>query len=237
MKTCIITGASQGIGRAAAIRMSEEPGVRNIVLIARNEAALEETAAAMNRHGTNVKIVPFDLADLDAIEGLVKDIYDEFGGIDLLLNIAGYADPRSLLDTTIENLTRTFTINVFSLVVLTRECAKYMRNRQSKVLNVASTAGVTSRPGWLSYASSKAAVVSISNTLADELAEYQIKVYCVSPGRCATELRRTLAPEEDPSTIMQPSHVADVIANLLSDEETCLDGQNIIVRQNPSISG
>ncbi|MBN2405285.1 MAG: SDR family oxidoreductase [Coriobacteriia bacterium] len=237
MKTCIITGASQGIGRAAAIRMSEEPGVRNIVLIARNESALEETAAAMNRHGTNVKIVPFDLADLDAIEGLVKGIYDEFGSIDLLLNIAGYADPRSLPDTTIENLTRTFTINVFALVVLTRECAKYMRNRQSKVLNVASTAGVTSRPGWLSYASSKAAVVSISNTLADELAEYQIKVYCVSPGRCATELRRALAPEEDPSTIMQPSHVADVIANLLSDEETCLDGQNIIVRQNPSISG
>ena len=101
----------------------------------------------------------------------------------------------------------------------------------AKILNVASTAGVTSRPGWLAYAASKAAVISISNTLTDELAEYGIKVYSISPGRCATELRRKLAPEEDPSTIMQPEDVAEVVATLMRDDETCLDGQNLIVRQ------
>ena len=95
----------------------------------------------------------------------------------LLLNIAGYAEPDALLDTTIENIQTTFTINVFSLIVLTRECVKYMRNHPSKIVNVASTAGVTPRPGWLAYASSKAAVVSMAQTLADELAEYKIKVY------------------------------------------------------------
>lgn len=93
---------------------------------------------------------------------------------------------------------------MFAPVLLIRECVKYMKQNEgiSKILNVASTAGITPRPGWLSYASSKAAVVSISQTLAEELAEYGIKVYCVSPGRCATALRRKLAPDEDQTKIM-----------------------------------
>ena len=236
MKTCIVTGASQGIGRATAIRLSNDPSMGNIVLIARNEAGLAATMARMNTIETNVKMVPYDLSDLSGVEGLVKDVYDEFGSIDVLLNIAGYAAPDALLDTTNEDIETTFMVNVFSMIVVTRECVKYMRNHPSKIVNVASTAGVTSRPGWLTYAASKAAVISMSNTLSDELAEYQIKVYSVSPGRCATELRRKLAPEEDPTTIMQPEHVADVIATLLADSETCLDGQNLIVRQMPSIN-
>lgn len=235
MKTCIITGASQGIGRATAVRLSKDPSVGNIVLIARSEAGLAATVASMDVAQVNVKSIPYDLSDLEGIEGLVKGIYDEFGSIDALLNIAGYAAPDALLDTTISDMEKTFTVNVFSMIVLTRECVKYMRNHPSKIVNVASTAGVTSRPGWLTYAASKAAVISMSNTLSDELAEYQIKVYSISPGRCATELRRKLAPEEDPTTIMQPEHVADVIATLLSDDETCLDGQNLIVRQMPSV--
>jgi len=236
MKTCVITGASQGIGRAAAIRLSNDPTVDNIALIARSEAGLASTIAAMNTVETRVKAIAYDLSDLEGIEPLVEQINDEFGSIDALLNIAGYAAPDALLDTTIADIEKTFTVNVFSMIVLTRECVKYMRNHPSKIVNVASTAGVTSRPGWLAYAASRAAVISLSNTPPDELAEYQIKVYSVSPGRCATELRRKLAPEEDPTTIMQPEHVADVIATLLSDDETCLDGQNLIVRQTPSVA-
>jgi len=234
MKTAIITGASQGIGRAAAIRLSNEPDIQNIVLIARSESGLAGTAEAMNHDGTTIKVIPTDLADLDAIEPLVKSIYDEFGSIDLLLNVAGYAEPAALLDTTNDNIKTTYFINVFAPIVITRECVKYMRNHPSKILNVASTAGVTPRPGWLSYASSKAALVSMGETMTQELAEYGIKFYTISPGRCATELRVKLAPEEDPTTIMQPEHVAEVIATLLSDDETCLDGQNLIVRQLPA---
>ena len=73
--------------------------------------------------------------------------------------------------------------------------------------------------------------MSLSATLSDELAGRGIKVYSISPGRCATDLRRILAPEEDLSTIMQPEEVADVIARLLDESEAILDGQNIIVRR------
>lgn len=229
-KVCVITGASQGIGRAAAIRMSRESDVSALVLIARNGEGLEETAAAMDRNGKQVELIPYDLADLDGIPDLVRGIHDRFGRIDVLLNIAGYADPQSLLDTTTENIVTTYTINVFAMLVLIREVARHIADRPAKILNVASTAGITSRPGWLAYASSKAAVVSMSATLADELAGSGIKVYSISPGRTATDLRRKLAPEEDLTRIMQPSQVADVIAQLMSDAETTLDGQNIVVR-------
>lgn len=230
MKSCIITGASQGIGRATAVKMSYEEGIKNIALIARNADNLNKTKELMNPK-CNVIVVPHDMMDLDGIEDVVDNIYKEFGAIDLLINGAGFVNPTALLDTTNENFERTFTINTVSMLVMIRSCVRYMKGRDAKILNIASTAGSTSRPGWVAYAAAKAGVISLSRTLADELRGYKIKVYCISPGRCATELRRILAPEEDPTTIMQPEDVADVIANLLSSGENCLDGQDIVVRQ------
>jgi short-subunit dehydrogenase len=230
-KTCLITGASQGIGRAAAIRMCQEPDVDTIVLVARNAKGLDETAAQMAAGAKTVKLIPYDLGELDGIPDLVRDVHDEFGSVDILLNIAGYAEPKSLLDTTSDNLVTTFTINVFAMLILIREFVRFNQGRPGKILNVASTAGITARPGWVAYAASKAAVVSLSQTLAEELAGSGTKIYAISPGRTATELRRKLAPDEDPSSIMQPEQVARVISTLLRDEELTLDGQNIIVRQ------
>ena len=230
-RTCIITGASQGIGRATAIRLSREPDVSGLALIARNADGLAETQAQMGETAGTVRLYPYDLGDLEGIPDLIRTIHQEFGRIDVLCNIAGYAEPRALLDTTNENVLRTYTINVLAMIVLIREVVRWVRRRPAKILNVASTAGITSRPGWLAYSSSKAAVVSLSLTLADELAGTGIRVYTISPGRTATELRRALAPEEDLSTIMQPDEVADVIAKLLDESEQILDGQNIIVRK------
>ncbi len=230
MKTLIITGASQGIGRATAVEMSNREDIGNIALVARNEKNLEETKALMNPK-CNVMVVPHDMTDLEGIEKIVDKIYKEFKSIDLLINGAGFVNPTALLDTTIENFTQTFTVNTVSMLVMIKACVRYMKGKDAKILNIASTAGSTSRPGWVAYASAKAGVISLSKTLADELRDYKIKVYCISPGRCATELRRILAPEEDPTTIMQPEDVAKIISNLLEEEENCLDGQDIIVRQ------
>ena len=230
-KTLVITGASQGIGRATAIRLSREPEITGIALIARSDEGLKRTVELMDTEGRAVQTYAYDLGELAGIPDLVGSIHERFGSIDLLCNIAGYAEPRALLDTTTENMVRTYTVNVLSMMVMIRETVRWIQKRPAKILNVASTAGITSRPGWLAYASSKAAVVSLSTTLADELAGTGIKVYTISPGRTATELRRTLAPEEDMTTIMQPEQVADVIAKLLDDSEDILDGQNIIVRK------
>ena len=234
MSVCIVTGASRGIGRAIAINLSHREDIDVMVLMARSREGLDETIRRMNP-GKKVYSYAIDLTQYDQVERVVSDIYSEFGSIDMLINVAGYANPKSLLETTIENWETTYRINVHAVFLLTREVVKYMKNTGGKILNVASTAGMTPRPGWLAYASSKAAIISMSQTLSEELAEYGILVYCISPGRCATELRRILAPDEDQSKIMQPEEVAAVVGNLLNNDGICLDGQNIVVRKQLSI--
>lgn len=232
MATCVITGAGSGIGKAVAIELSRRHLYEKYALIGRNEEAIKETIAEMNKNGANdILFCKLDLVETDKIPSIIDMIQQKFGGIEALLNIAGYTDPQSLFSTSLDSFELTYRINVYSPFMMMRECAKYMKNTGGKILNVASTAGMTPRPGWLSYASSKSAVIAMSQTLAMELAEYRIKVYCVSPGRCATKLRSRLAPDEDPSTIMQPSEVAEVICNLISPSEQCLDGQNIVIRK------
>lgn len=232
-KTCIITGPGSGIGRATAILLAERAYYGNYALVGRNETDIQQTREEMIRRqpDADVRLYKIDLSSPERIPKLVERVEKEFGNIAALLNIAGYTDPESLLTTTLESFELTYKVNVYAPFMFMRECVKYMRKNGGKIMNVASTAGMTPRPGWLSYASSKAAVISMSETLTAELSEYGIMVYCVSPGRCATKLRRRLAPDEDPSTIMQPEEVAEVICNLINPQELCLDGQNIVIRK------
>ena len=232
MSTCIITGASSGIGRAAAIETSALREYDNFVLIGRREKELNETATLMAQ-SANIDIKSIDIGNLGKIPDLIANIYDTYKSIDCLMNIAGYTDPKFLFETSEENLRRTFEINVYAPYLLCKECASYMKlnNDVSKIINIASTAGNTPRPGWSVYAMSKAAIIEMSLTLTEELAPYGIKVYCLSPGRCATALRRKLAPEEDQTKIMQPNEVGREIARMASRKENCLDGQNIIIRR------
>ncbi len=232
MSTCIITGASAGIGRATAIEISKLNEFNNIVLISRRKELLAETKKLMTGKA-NVLEYEFDVEQVEKIPELIKNIYNKCGSIDCLLNIAGFTDPKSLLETTFEMVQKTFNVNVFAPYIFIKECVAYMKSNSniSKIINIASTAGSTPRPGWSVYAMSKAAVIEMSLTLSEELASYGIKVYCLSPGRCATELRRKLAPEEDQSKIMQPETVGKEIARMASKQEISLDGQNIIVRK------
>lgn len=227
MRVSIITGASRGIGRSLAIELSNRNDTEIIVLVARSREGLENTVSLMNQ-SKKIYYYCIDLTDHKLVEGFVTEIFKMFNSIDLLINVAGYAEPAPLLETTIDNWENTYRVNVHSIFLLTREVVKYMKNSGGQIVNIASTAGSTPRPGWLAYSSSKAAIISMSQTLSEELKEYGISVYCVSPGRCATELRKILAPEEDQSKIMQPEQVAKVISGLLN--QRCLEGQNIIVK-------
>ena len=233
MATCIITGAASGIGKATALALSKTEYFNSYVLLGRNLSALDETGLEMKKENSKaeVKCYQLDLAYPEVIPDVVHEITQCCGDINCLLNIAGYTDPQPLLTTSLESFEYTYKVNVFAPFMLIRECTRHMKSKGGKIVNVASTAGMSPRPGWLSYASSKASVISMSDTLTAELAEYDIKVYCVSPGRCASNLRKRLAPDEDPKTIMQPEDVAEVICKLVAPDEQCLDGQNIVIRK------
>ena len=229
--TVIITGASRGIGRAIAVELSKTDMYGTAVLVARSDEGLDETKSLMLTDNLNVLLEVVDIERYSEIIEMVERVRKRCGRIDALVNVAGYANPKSLLETDIEIWEKTFRVNMTSLFVLTREVVRPMKNNGGKILNIASTAGLSPRPGWSAYAASKAAVINFSLTLSSELEEYGIKVFCVSPGRCATELRRILAPDEDPTTIMQPAEVAAVVVTLLGPSGECLDGQNIVIRR------
>lgn len=233
MGTCIITGCSDGIGKATVLKLSKTRYFDSYALLGRDEQSLHELVRQMKQNDVSLDVKEYyaDLSVPECIPQIIEFIVKDFPKISALLNIAGYTDPQALLTTTLDSFDYTYKVNVYAPFMLMKECARYMKAEGGKILNVASTAGMTARPGWLSYASSKAALISMSQTLTEELAEYGIKVYCISPGRCATKLRKRLAPNEDPSTIMQPEEVAEVICNLMSPQEQCLDGQNIIIRK------
>ena len=231
MNIAIITGIGSGIGRAVSIELSKRNYYDGFALLGRNIDAINDTIAEMRKNGAEtIRSFHVDLSHPEILPQIVKQISDR-GDIVALYNIAGYTDPQPLFATSLDSFELTYKVNVFAPFMLMRECAKYMRSKGGKILNVASTAGMTPRPGWLSYAASKSSVIAMSQTLTAELAEYGIKVYCVSPGRCATKLRKRLAPDEDPTTIMQPEEVAEVICNLMNPKECCLDGQNVVIRK------
>jgi len=233
VRTCIISGCGDGIGKAVACALSKTDFFDSYALLGRNQNAIMETIRVMKKNSARLQAEYYeiDFSQPEKVPQVMAQILEVSHSIGCLLNIAGYTEPCSLLSTSLESFDYTYKVNVYSPFMLIRECTRHMKNGGGKIINVASTAGMTPRPGWLSYASSKAAIISMSQTLTAELAEYGIKVYCVSPGRCATKLRKRLAPGEDPSTIMQPEDVADVICKLVSPEEQCLDGQNIVIRK------
>jgi NAD(P)-dependent dehydrogenase (short-subunit alcohol dehydrogenase family) len=230
LRTCIITGAGSGIGRETAIRLSQRDDIDNFALISLGANDLKETKQLM-RQTKNIELYDLDITNYEEVEKTVNDIQNKFTRIDILLNIAGYAKASTLMECELSDWKKTFDINVTALFWMCKVTTNFLKAQGGIILNVASTSGITSRPGWLSYASSKSAVVGFSRTLSDELKPFKIRVYSILPGRCATAMRKALVPDENATTIMQPSDVANVIDSLVSTEDNCLDGQDIIVRK------
>ncbi len=230
-KSGIVTGASRGIGELIARKMAQK-GI-NLTLVAKSADALKKNAKEISSEfGVEVIPCPIDVRREKEVIGAVKETIKKFGSIDYLVNNAGFVDPVGILEMTTENWTRVIETNLSGTFLFTREVVRYsMKERGGKIVNIASTAGLTARPGWSAYAASKAGVINFSLTMAEELKEYGIKVYCLSPGRTATKLRSVLVPDEDMTKILQPENIADTVIFLLSKEGDYIDGQSITIRR------
>lgn len=233
-KTLLVTGASKGIGLETVRRfLADRPEFTTLILLARRSDAFTEHLELLARENTRgATIAPYeiDLADRDAILELIPQIRAEHGNIDMLVNNAGYTKPVSIQQIDFADFERTMAVNVYAPFTLVQELL-HQGNKFELIVNIASTAGINGRSGWLTYSASKAAVINMSEVMREELAIYGSRVVCISPGRCATDLRKTLAPDEDPSTIMQPGDVADVINMLASPVGRFVDSANLVVRQ------
>lgn len=232
-QTMLVTGASKGIGRETVRRFFHtDNAVTDLVLLARQSAAFDETLdelAADNPHDKALHRYDIDLADRDALVELMREVMHRHEHVEVLVNNAGYTDPKAIQQVDFDSFERTMAVNLYAPFTIVQELLRH-GNTFDLVVNIASTAGLGGRPGWLTYSASKSALITMSEVMKEELKIYGTRVVCISPGRCATDLRRTLAPDEDPSTIMQPGHVAAVIEMLASDTGRFVDSQNLVVR-------
>ncbi len=233
-KSFLITGASKGIGRATAERFwAADNDVTDFILVARESPDFTETRKYLrdnNPHDKTVTCYTLDLYDRDAIRPLMEQIMRTHGKVSLLLNNAGYTAPEPIHEIDFADFERTIGVNLYAPFLIVQSLL-HLGNQFDYIVNVASTAGINGRSGWLTYSSSKAGLIAMSQVMKEELAIYGTRVVTISPGRCATALRRKLAPDEDPSTIMQPEDVAAAIDMLTSPVGRFVDSENLVVRQ------
>jgi len=225
-KVAIITGASRGIGAALVKGLSDSGMI--VVLASRNKKQMQSVSNSLQNE---YSIVQTDVRDELSVKNLVSYVFKKYKRIDVLVNNAGFVEPLSLLEMSKETWDNTIASNLTGTFLMTKEVVRIMKKNGGKVINIASSAGLSSRPGWSAYAASKAAVINFSLTMAEELRDFNIQVYPICPGRTATDLRKKLAPNEDPTTIMQPGAVVDVVMFCLSDNANTIEGQPILVRE------
>jgi NAD(P)-dependent dehydrogenase (short-subunit alcohol dehydrogenase family) len=225
-RIAVITGASTGIGRASA-EMLAARGAR-VTIFARSLDTLQEVAA---QHEGRMLAIDGDVSDPEAIERLFAETESRFGDCDILVNCAGMIDPRPFVDVAPEQWDRMFAVNVRGTYLATRRALpSMMARRAGAIVNVASISGVIGPekfPGSVSYAASKAAVISMTEALAVEVKQFGIRVNSVSPGSVDTKMWAE-ASGGAPASIT-PGEVAAVICFLASDRARAVNGQDVHV--------
>ena len=236
-KVAIITGGSRGIGRAVAVALASA-GAKVAVNYAGNDAAAEETKAAIEAAGGTAILVKADIADSEAVEKMVADTVAAFGQIDILVNNAGITRDGLLMRMKNEDFDAVINTNLKGVYYTTKAVTKLMmKKRYGRIINMASVVGLTGNAGQANYSAAKAGVIGFSKTVAKELASRGITCNMVAPGLIATDMTKDL-PEKAKEAMMtsiplgragQPEDVAQAVLFLASDNASYITGQVINV--------
>lgn len=186
-KVAVVTGAGRGLGRAIAIGLMEA-GMK-VVLASRNEAQLRAVATENDYLKHNALVVPTDISDPASVADLATRTLTAFGRVDVLVNNSGVIATRPLLDQSPEEWDSIFATNVRGTFLVTQALGKHLvAQKRGKVINIASNFGLKGIANHAAYCGSKAAVISMTRTLALEWARFNIQVNAIAPGYFATDL-------------------------------------------------
>src|SRR5215210_5321212 len=213
-KVALITGASQGLGRALAYA---KEGAR-VVINARGEEGIRRVAEEIEASGAEALALAADVSKGDEVDGLVEAATRRFGRIDVLVNNAGVLGPRvEILEYPEEEWRRVIDANLTGPFLVSKTVAPHMPEGGS-IVNVVSGVSIEGRAEWGAYSVSKFGVEGLTQILASELAEISVRVNAVDPGGMRTDMRAAAYPEEDPATRITPEENTAVFLYLASDE-------------------
>ena len=212
-KVAIVTGAGRGIGRAVALKLAREGAA--VVVNDRDEEPTRDTAEAIVQAGGRSAICVGSVTDVDFGERFVKTALDEFGGLDIVVNNAGYTWDSVIQKMTDEQFAAIMDVHVTAPFRILRAASEPFRRfaKQEaaegrevfrKVVNISSVSGTGGNAGQVNYASAKAAVIGMTKTLAKEWGRYKVNVNCVAFGFIRTAMTQPLSSEGDKKVGVSP---------------------------------
>ncbi|MET3925884.1 SDR family NAD(P)-dependent oxidoreductase [Devosia sp. 2618] len=215
-KVVLVTGASRGIGYAAAIEAARRGA--HVVAVARTVGGLEELDDEIQDLGSSTTLVPLDLRDGDAIDRLGAAIFERWGALDGLVANAGQLGVLSPLPhVKPEDFDKVMAVNVTANYRLLRSTDLLLRQSTAgRAVFVSSSSARSAKPFWGLYAASKAAVDAMAKSYAGEISQTKVKVNVFYPGAVRTAMRAKAMPGEDPDTLPKPSDIAPKLIDMLS---------------------
>jgi NAD(P)-dependent dehydrogenase (short-subunit alcohol dehydrogenase family) len=215
-RIALVTGASRGIGRAAARALAAEGA--HVILVARTVGGLEEVDDEIRKHGGSATLVPLDLRDFSAIDRLGATVFERWGRLDALFGnagVLGMLTPLAHLDP--NTFAECMDVNVTANWRLIRSFDPLLKQSDAgRALFITSGAAHHFRGYWGCYSASKAALEALVLTYAAECNGTSLCVNLLNPGPLRTRMRQKAMPGEDPATLKPPEAVAPLILQLLS---------------------
>ena len=229
----IVTGANRGIGRATATVLAREGA--NIIATCRDghDALTSDLAELTRAHGTEIEVMHLDLADAASITDLIAAVRSR-DGLYGLVNNAGVMHNALVGMSRMDDVRATFETNVFGLLQLTQGVSRVLTRRgRGAIVNVSSSTAIDGNRGKAAYGASKAAVSTLTRTLARELAASGVRVNAVAPGATRTDMLSSMdnsvvdeaTAATDLRRAAEPAEIAEAIAFLLSPDASFISGQ------------
>ncbi len=227
-KACIVTGASQGIGRAIARRLCAAGA--SVLAVARTAARLDETVKACAGLAGTCTAHAADVTSAEQVAAMIARCNERFGRLDVLVNNAGVAPLSPIDQLSDQQFDELAAVNMRAVFLCTRAAWPLLRESAGAIVNISSAAADDPFPGFAAYSASKAWINALTRALANEGKPQSIRVFAVAPAAVETPLLRGLFPELPTEQVLDPDAVAIQVEWLLREGSRHLTGQILNVR-------